>query len=248
MSFMSKIPGVRIVIRIYEYIHRPAPLQEYGDYDEYWHVRSSGHSANRELDRFKIIANLIEDGSSVLDVGCGDGAFQKYLSQINPNSTSLGVDSSLKAISLAKDQGCSAQLIDPDFRLKDQVPGAWDVVTQMETLEHVADAEDLMQQVLELQPKRIFITIPNVGCLKHRLRLMFGGRFPITTIIFHMKEHLRFWTPKDFRQWVETFGLQVKSSYGQFEHGDWVVEWAVRKYPEIFASQIIYELQVKVGK
>ena len=100
-----------------------------------------------------------------------------------------------------------------------------------------------MRQVLELNPDRIFVTIPNVGCLKHRLRLMFGGRFPITTIVYHMKEHLRFWTVRDFEQWVECFGLEVCSIHGQYSYGDRLVRYAVKKYPSYFAPQVVYELR-----
>lgn len=115
----------------------------------------------------------------------------------------------------------------------------------MEVIEHVADAEDLMRQVLELKPSRIFVTIPNVGCLKHRLRLMFGGRFPITATHYHMKEHIRFWTAKDFNQWAETLDIGVKSIHGQFDHGDKIVEWFVRKHPSMFADRVIYELRTR---
>lgn len=243
MSLTTKIPGLRILTRTLEYINRPAPLQEFADYDAYWQSRADDGRVARVLDRHKIIAGLIDDRASVLDIGCGDCAFQQYLSSIKPDCRSLGIDASAKAVQLARAQGCNAQLIDPKARLKDQIAGHWDVVTLMEVIEHVADAEDLMRQVLELKPSRIFVTIPNVGCLKHRLRLMFGGRFPITTIIYHMKEHLRFWTAKDFRQWVGEFDLEVRSIHGQFSHGDRLVEWATRKHPALFAPQVIYELR-----
>lgn len=70
---------------------------------------------------------------------------------------------------------------------------------------------------------------------------MFGGRFPITTIIYHMKEHLRFWTPKDFDEWAKTVGLKVDATHGQFVRGDAIVKFFIKKFPKLFASQIIYE-------
>lgn len=242
MSPLSKIPGVRILARTLEYINRPAPLQEFADYDAYWQTRSADGLVSRELDRFKVIAGLIKDGESVLDIGSGDCSFQQYLSRTKPGCRSLGLDASPEAVQLGQAQGCNAQVIDPQTRLRDQITDTWDVITLMEVIEHIPDAEDLMRQVLELKPRRIFVTIPNIGCLKHRLRIMFGGRFPITAIIYHMKEHLRFWTAKDFRQWADTFDLEIKSTHGQFARGDRLVEWAVRKHPEFFSPQIIYEL------
>lgn len=243
MSPLSKIPGVRILARTLEYINRPAPLQEFADYDAYWQTRSADGLVSRELDRFKVIAGLIKAGESVLDIGCGDCSFQQYLSRTKPGCRSLGLDTSAEAVHLAQTQGCNALVIDLQARLRDQVTGTWDVITLMEVIEHIADAEDLMRQVLELKPKRIFVTIPNVGCLKHRLRLMFGSRFPITAIYYHMKEHIRFWTAKDFIQWAESLGLHVEGIHGQFDRGDRVVERAVRKYPSMFADRVIYEIR-----
>lgn len=243
MSLLSKIPGVRILTRTLEYANRPAPLKEFADYDAYWQSRAADGQVTRELDRFKIIASLITDGASVLDIGCGDCSFQQYLSRVKPACRSLGMDASSKAVRLGQAQGCNVQMIDPQIRLQDQIVGIWDVITLMEVIEHVPDSENLMRQVLELKPSRIFVTIPNVGCLKHRIRLMFGGRFPITTIIYHMKEHLRFWTTKDFKQWAATFDLEIHAIHGQFSHGDRLVEWVTRRYPALFASQVIYELR-----
>lgn len=248
MSLISKIPGLRILKRVHEYAHRLAPLQNFSDYDAYWKSRAKDRLVARELDRFKIISNLIEDGSSVLDIGCGDCSFQKYLSSVKPGCRLLGLDTSCEAVNLAQRKGFNAQLIDTKIPLRGQVDGKWDVVTMMEIIEHVPDAEDLVRQVLELKPKRIFITIPNVGCLKHRIRLMFGGRFPITCVYYHMKEHVRFWTVKDFHQWAEYMGLIVEDFHGQFDHGDAIVEWFVRKIPSVFADRVIYEMRTNIYK
>lgn len=242
MSRFSRIPGLRILERTIEYINRPAPLNEFRDYDEYWQVRAEDGLTERKLDRFVTIANLIEDGESVLDIGCGDGSFQTYLASSKARCPSLGLDVSEKAVELATARGIRAQVINPGLRLKDQVRIGWDVITLMEVIEHVVDAEELLRQVAELKPKRLFVKLPNVGCLKHRLRLMFGARFPITTIVYHMKEHVRFWTTKDFEQWSNVMGFSVKAVYGQFGRGDSIVQWCTRKYPALFAEQVIYEL------
>lgn len=242
MNRFSGIPGLRILERTIEYINRPAPLNEFRDYDEYWQVRAEDGLTERKLDRFVTIANLIEDGESVLDIGCGDCSFQTYLASRKTKCTSLGLDMSQKAIELATSRGISAQLINPGLRLKEQVRTGWDAITLMEVIEHIADAEDLMRQVAELKPRRLFVTLPNVGCIKHRLRLMFGARFPITAVYYHMKEHIRFWTVKDFEQWSEALGFSVKAVYGQFDHGDAIAEWCIRKHPSIFADRVIYEL------
>lgn len=245
MQWIKKLPIIRIFIRWYDYITCLAPLQEFDNYDSYWQSRHINGYVVRELDRFKIIAKKLQGNESVLDIGCGDCSFQVYLKKVKPNCKTLGVDASEEAIKIGKSWECNAQIIDQTRSLHNQIIGQWDVITIMEVIEHIPEAESLMKQIIELNPKRIFITIPNVGCLKHRARLMFGGRFPITTIVYHMREHLRFWTVKDFKQWTDSFDLEIKSVHGQFSYGDRITEWFVRKFPALFAAQLVYELTFK---
>lgn len=245
LNLLAKFPILRIFIRWYKYVVRPAPLEEFRDYDEYWESREKDGLVIRELDRFKTIARLIEDGSKVLDIGSGDCAFQRYIYKTKPNCITLGLDTSPKAVSVAKENGFNAQILNPDIPLKQQLSSSWDVITVMEVIEHIPDAEKLMREIIELKPSKIFITIPNVGCLKHRIRLMFGGRFPITSVYYHMKEHVRFWTVKDFEQWVDTFDLEITAIHGQFSYGDKLIELMTRRYPAFFAEGIIYQLSRK---
>lgn len=247
-NLLAKFPVLRIFLRWYEYIVRPAPLDEFKDYDAYWESREKQGLVIRELDRFRTIARLIDDGSKVLDIGSGDCAFQHYIHKIKPDCLTLGLDTSPKAVSFANENGFNAQVLNLDIPLKQQLNSSWDVVTVMEVIEHIPDAEVLMREIIDLKPNKIFITIPNVGCLKHRTRLMLGGRFPITSIYYHMKEHVRFWTVKDFEQWAETFDLEITGIHGQFYYGDRFKEFLTRKYPALFAEGVIYELSMKSNK
>jgi methionine biosynthesis protein MetW len=243
MSALQKIPVLRAFHRYWRELTRPAPLQEFSDYDAYWKARIRDGRRADVLDRHRIIARLIPDGASVLDIGCGDGAFLRYVRDVHPSCRLMGLDISETAVGALRKEGIAAQRIDPDLPFDNQIHEHWENIVLMEVIEHVADAEGLMRQVLALQPKRVFVTIPNVGFLVHRLRLMFAGRFPITTIIYHMKEHVRFWTAKDFIQWSETFGLRVRSFHGQVDRPDKIVIWLARTFPSLFASQVVYELE-----
>ena len=143
MSLLSKIPGMRIVARLFEYINRPAPLEEFENYDAYWADRAVDEGTTRSLDRFKVVSELLDLDDSVLDIGCGDASFQQYLARVKPGCKSMGLDASAEAVRVAQEHGCTAQVIDNDLRLVDQVEGRWQVVTLMEVLEHIPDAENL---------------------------------------------------------------------------------------------------------
>lgn len=238
----ERVPGLRILVRLIIEIYKPAPLDEFANYTEYWCMRDEYGRTNQILNRFVVIEKLIKNGDKVLDIGCGDGSFMAYLKNRKEDIDALGIDISPEAVKLAKAKGLKAELISQNDNLKDKIPTGWDVITLMEIIEHHVDAEVLIRQVIDLEPKKIFITIPNVGCLKHRLRLMLGGRFPVTSIHFHMKEHVRFWTPKDFREWCQILGLNVVNIYGQVDRGDTLVKLFTKKLPALFADRVIYEL------
>lgn len=242
MSVLSKIPVLRVFYRYWREIVRPAPLQEFENYDAYWRMRVDENRTARELDRYRVIASALPPHAKVLDIGCGEGSFLRYLQRHRPDCQGRGADISTAALSELDAAGIRTSQIDPERPLVEQFDKGWDAVVLMEVIEHVVDAERLVRQVLELQPARLFITIPNAGFLLHRLRLMFGGRFPVTTIVYHMREHIRFWTVKDFEQWAQVQGMRLHGCRAQVDRPDRIVRWLANRCPALFAAQVVYEL------
>ncbi len=107
-------------------------------------------------------------------------------------------------------------------------------------IRHLPEPELLMNELLKTRAKKFYITIPNLGFIVNRLRLALGGKMPITAIVYHIKEHLRFWTVRDFHQWADHCGFKVERYAGQNGFfGLW------RIYPSLFARQMIYVLERK---
>jgi cyclopropane fatty-acyl-phospholipid synthase-like methyltransferase len=91
--------------RLYHSICGPMPLSEFKNYNEYWEKRKTQHdnpadgaSQDIPLHRYVSIANQIPEGSSVLDVGCGDGGFLRYLKKRDKNLSLFGMDISTAAV------------------------------------------------------------------------------------------------------------------------------------------------------
>lgn len=233
----------RMFGRIFRILNGPAPLNEYPDYDEYWRKRSVAGRVARTLHRHRLIADLLPHSASVLDIGCGDGVFGSHILQVRPDCKYRGLDISASSVQMARAAGLDADVLTSDRTLLEQVGPRIDVVTIMEVLEHVHDAEELFRSILSLNPGTVVVTIPNVGFWMHRIRLALFGRFPVTTIIFHMKEHIRFWTYKDFVQWVSLFDVEIVGFYGQkgvgSKLGDYLAVW----FPKICAAQVVYVLR-----
>ncbi|HEX7050670.1 MAG TPA: class I SAM-dependent methyltransferase [Longimicrobiales bacterium] len=200
--------GFVTALNMWRFVTRPMPLNDFADYDAYWiERRRAGYDP--VMNRFVIGAKYIPSGASVVDVGCGTGMFLKYALERDPSLTVFGIDLSGEAVEITRSKGIPAARMDllagerPDER--------FDVVTAFEVIEHIGDAEAFLAALGSIcKPDGlILISIPNTGFVLHRIRLAVLGRFPVTNIMLHMKEHLRFWTVRDFRDWARHYGYDV---------------------------------------
>jgi methionine biosynthesis protein MetW len=211
----------------------PLPLADFEDYDNYW-VERGGEPIIHP--RWVIALRFIPDGSSVLDVGCGEGGFMTYLKTEKPTCRVSGTDISPAAVQRAHEAGHDAFQADlTAVALADQ----YDVITCFETIEHIADAESVLIRMRDACRGKLIMSLPNIGFIDHRIRLAMFGRFPNTNLKFHVKEHIRHWTVADFTHWVGRYGLRVRSVHGQY--GSRKVPW--RRYPGLFARQLVYILE-----
>lgn len=200
--------------RLGYYLKRPAavlqvifgdfnPTMPSMDYSEYWRRRGEFTYSNR----YAIFSKLIVPGSSVLDIGCGEGATLRYLTERNA-VRGEGVDISPPAVERARGSGVNASVADASssgFEIK----GEYDYIIISEVIEHIPRPEDLLRKTPGHFRKGLIISIPNTGHYLYRLRLLFG-RFPVQWLM-HPGEHLRFWTLKDFEAWADWLGFSIVS-------------------------------------
>ena len=214
-------------------LNAPMPMNNFGDYEGYWQVR--GFSCHL-LERWKFTVEALPSSGTLLDVGCGEGNFLRHLKEMKPHFTAAGVDISMTAVSRARAAGFAAEKLDPS---QQQLPGVYDYVTCFEVLEHVAEAEVLLEKMKRAFRKQLFISIPNIGHFSCRLRLMIFGRAPQPRVLLHAKEHLRHWGVRDFHEWADHHGLKVVKSVGDW--GTPLTPWKL--FPGVFAAGMIYVLE-----
>jgi methionine biosynthesis protein MetW len=203
------------------------------DYDEYWDQRRPGGVHPR----YRLMGDIIEAGSSVLDLGCGDGALLAYLVE-TLQVESMGVDLSSQAVDRARNRGVQARVA--DIARADFCPSQpYDYILLSEVLEHLTDPEELLLRLKGIARKGLLVSIPNSGFWPYRLRLLFG-RFPVQWA-FHAGEHLRFWTVTDFVWWSRALGYRVKAIYasnGSSPLGLALFRWR----PTLFGFQVLFWL------
>jgi methionine biosynthesis protein MetW len=213
-------------------------MQEFSDYDAYWARRGREEQVLR---RWVLAASWLPETGTLLDVGCGGGNFLKYLRTVRPGIHARGVDLSAEAVARTRAEGFDAEVLDP--ARQDLPGGPYDFITCFEVIEHIADAEAVLRRMKAAFRKQLIISVPNVGHFSCRLRLAVFGRFPLTRVVLHVKEHVRHWTPKDFRDWAGHEGLRVVKAVGDW--GTPLTPW--RLMPSLFCAGMIYVLELPEG-
>lgn len=211
----------------------PPPMRDFDDYDDYWDQRGA---IGTVFQRWVKTADELPEEGTVLDFGCGSGEFLTYLRQRRPRLVLYGADYSAKSVEMTQNAGFEAHVVNI---LERELDGRYDYITCFEVLEHIPDAEVVMQRLRTACAHRMFVSIPNVGFIGCRIRLALFGRFPTTRCVMHIKEHLRFWTVRDFREWARHCGLRVVRVYGV--NGVKPLPW--RRWPSLFASGALYALE-----
>lgn len=195
------------------------------EYNQYWQTR--GHHTMQP--RYSIFSEMIDYGSSVLDLGCGDGLLLQYLRD-GKSAQVHGIDISEEAVRLASERNVEITVGDI---LEIDIEGVYDYIIVSEVLEHLADPEALIAKSKGKFCKALLISIPNIGYYKHRLRLLLG-RFPVQWA-WHPSEHLRFWTVVDFRLWLRQFDLDKAAVFAS--NGVPVLRDLL---PNLFGDQVVF--------
>ena len=148
---------------------------------------------------FRIIADLVERDSSVLDVGCGDGELMNFILN-NISNDIRGIEISKTNVQKCISKGLTVIEGDAEKDLFQFPDSSFDFVILSQTLQAFLNPERVLDELLRVGKKAI-VTIPNFGHLKVRLNLLFKGTMPITETLPHKwynTPNLHMCTIKDF--------------------------------------------------
>lgn len=232
-STLLYYPARVLFLLKYIFSGRYTPELSRMDYNDYWKVKGEFIFSPR----YAVFAGLIDPGSSVLDIGCGNGANLKHLTE-KKQIKGEGLDISEVAVSQAVADGIAARVADASssaFSIADQ----YDYIIISEVLEHIPNPEDLLAKTRGRFRKGLILSMPNIGHYMYRLRLLFG-HFPIQWA-YHPAEHLRFWTISDFRLWLHRLGFETLAfkphSGVPLLHGLW---------PNLFCDSAVFMVREKL--
>lgn len=139
-------------------------------------ARGTGLNSGR-ID-LRLIADLVERGSTVLDLGCGDGELMEMLIR-EREVVARGVEISEEGVYHCIARGLSVHHGDLDEGLEDYPNAAFDYVILSQTLQAVHKPKLAIQEMLRVGRQGI-VTFPNFAYWRARLDLGLRGRMPVT--------------------------------------------------------------------
>ena len=148
---------------------------------------------------FKIISELIENNTRVLDVGCGDGTLMKYLKD-EKNVDTRGLEISKNNVQNCTSKGLSVIEGNAEKDLHQFPNLSFDYVILSQTLQAFYNPEKVIDELLRVANKAV-VTIPNFGHWKVRIHLLLKGTMPVTETLpneWYNTPNLHMCTIKDF--------------------------------------------------
>jgi methionine biosynthesis protein MetW len=174
---------------------------------------SSAESPHFKRLDYRIIADLVKDGSRVLDLGCGDGELLEYLiKQKHCRGTGIEIDE--KAIYQCIAKGVAVSHGDINSGLSDYSDKRFDYVILNESLQQILHPQKAIMEALRVG-KQVIIGIPNFCQWRARLQIFFKGQVPITSELpyeWYNTPNLRFFSLKDFRKFCRKNGIRIATS------------------------------------
>ena len=160
------------------------------------------------------IAQLIPEGSRVLDLGCGDGALLDYLIR-QRRCSGYGIEIADANVLACVRRGVNVIQLNLDEGLAMFADDSFDVVLQIDTLQHLRNAETMLRETARVGKTGI-VAFPNFAHWPNRLSIL-RGRMPVTARLpyeWYDTPNIRVGTFADFEVLARRNKLRVLDAFG----------------------------------
>tara|TARA_B100001057_G_scaffold170912_1_gene171706 strand:- start:333 stop:941 length:609 start_codon:yes stop_codon:yes gene_type:complete len=162
---------------------------------------------------YKIITDIIDKNSRVLDVGCDEGILMQFLKQ-SKNVDIRGIEISKKKVQTCISKGLTVIEGNAELDLKQFPNKSFDYVVLGQTLQAFVNPEIVIRELLRVGKKAV-VTIPNFGHWKVRINLLIKGTMPVTKTLpneWYNTPNIHMCTIKDFFKFSKTINFKIFKS------------------------------------
>ncbi len=182
------------------------------------------------------LARLVPEGARVLDLGCGDGAMLAHLQQTR-GCSGYGIEIDDANVLACVKRGVNVIQLNLDEGLSMFEDASFDVVLQIDTLQHLRNAEVMLRETVRVGRVGI-VAFPNFAHWPNRLSIL-TGRMPVTRRLPYQwfdTPNIRVGTHADLGILAGRNGLTVLDSFG-LQNAK-----VVRRLPNLLAGTSVYKL------
>lgn len=185
----------------------------------------------------RVIADLVPQGAHVLDLGCGEGALLEHLVR-QRRCTGYGIEIDDANVAACVRRGVNVLQLNLHQGLKAFQDQSFDVVLQIDTLQHLRNAEVMLRETARVGRVGI-VAFPNFAHWPNRLSVL-RGRMPVTRQLpyqWYDTPNIRVGTYRDFEALARKNGLRIEDAFG-LQDGR-VVRWL----PNARAGTAVFKLR-----
>lgn len=193
----------------------------------------------------EIISPWVEDRTSVLDLGCGDGSLLAHLQQTK-NIQGYGLEIDSEQITRCIENGVNVIEHDLDEKgLSSFADKQFDTVIMTQALQAVRSPDVMLEEMMRLGRQGI-VTFPNFGYWRCRQYLLFNGKMPMSKSLPHTwfnTPNIHLCTFKDFEVLCEEKGIRVVDRV--VVNADFKEHMFARLWPNFLAEFAVFRIELK---
>jgi methionine biosynthesis protein MetW len=202
---------------------------------------------NTRIDHL-LVADMVEPGSKVLDVGSDDGGLLDILCS-QRNVQGRGIELSQKGVNKCVARGLSVIQGDADKDLIYYPDDSFDYVILSQTIQATRNPKAVLEDLLRIGRKAI-VSFPNFGHWRVRSDLMFRGRMPVNDYLpysWYDTPNIHFCTVRDFVALCDETNATIEKAHGLKANGEGISFNAPWWFWNLYAEQAIFLLSRKEG-
>jgi methionine biosynthesis protein MetW len=162
---------------------------------------------------YPIIAEWIDDGARVIDLGCGNGSLLLMLKE-RKHISACGIELAESGVEVCRARGLSVRQGRIDVPLDDFTDDAFDVAVCNVTLQMVMYPEVTWREMKRIARRQI-ISFPNFAFALNRIDLLLNGRMPrwgMFGYTWYNTGHIHQFSVRDFRETARALGMNIRAS------------------------------------
>ena len=183
-----------------------------------------------------LLAQMVPAGARVLDLGCGDGTVLHHLVHTR-GCSGYGIELADDNVLACARRGVNVIQLNLDEGLALFDDSSFDVVLQLDTLQHLHNTELMLRETARVGRLGI-VSFPNFAHWPNRLSVL-RGRMPVTKTLpyqWYDTPNIRVGTHADFEVLARKNGLRILDSFGLHDGR------VVRRWPNLRASTAVFML------